>query len=131
MPQDTSRDIIFLDDDADLRDTMREIFDLGVGEHCHSFASLSELKSRPDTVLNSKLAILDINLGANQPNGLDAYNWLQENRFRGRVVFLTGHAHSNPLVNLIIKLNKAVVLEKPVALEKLIELVEPNRAKQH
>src|SRR5579862_5380074 len=51
-----------------------------------------------EEALGSRLAILDVNLGPGCPSGLDAHSWLAAEHFSGRIVFLTGHAQSYPLV---------------------------------
>jgi DNA-binding response OmpR family regulator len=65
------------------------------------------------------LAILDINLGAGSPSGLAGYRWLREHEFAGRVVFLTGHARSHPLVAEASEIGDAVVYEKPMTAAQL------------
>jgi DNA-binding NarL/FixJ family response regulator len=64
-------------------------------------------------------AILDINLGQGEPTGIDAYHWLRSRGFSGRVVFLTGHAASHPLVREARLIGDAVVLEKPTGMDHL------------
>jgi FixJ family two-component response regulator len=70
------------------------------------------------------LAILDINLGEGQPSGLDAYHWLRESGFEGKIVFLTGHARSHPLVSQARQAGKVVILEKPTTMERLLSMLE-------
>jgi FixJ family two-component response regulator len=72
--------------------------------------------------LRAKVAILDVNLGADRPNGVDAFNWLKEQGFQGNVLFFTGHARNSPQV--LRALNKGVeILEKPIDPGRLISSV--------
>jgi len=115
------RRIVLLDDDADLRDALCDMFVL-LGADCLALASLAEMTSAADRVLACDLAILDVNLGEGQPSGVDAHDWLRRGRFGGRVVFLTGHAPSNPAVARAATLGVRV-LTKPIGTDELRALV--------
>jgi hypothetical protein len=65
-------------------------------------------------VLNCTLAILDVNLGAGNPSGVDAYRWLKQERFVGRVVFLTGHTHRPQPID-----PDLTIIYKPASIEGL------------
>jgi ActR/RegA family two-component response regulator len=80
--------------------------------------------AQSEDVLHSHLSILDINLGARQPSGLEAYRWLRERGYEGQIVFLTGHAMTHPLVSEAQKMGTARVLQKPVPLDDVLRLVE-------
>ena len=69
------------------------------------------------------LGILDVNLGSNQPSGLDAFAWLRAERYPGRIAFLTGHAMTHPLVERARQMGEAVVLPKPLEISKLLALL--------
>jgi len=112
--------IVVLDDDDDLRQALVEIFRL-LGARCLDAASLRAMAELPG-LDSAALAILDVNLGAGEPNGLDAYDWLRAHAFAGRVVFLTGHAQSHPLVAQTVALGVRV-LQKPVTTDELRALV--------
>lgn len=102
-----------LDDDTDLLEILAEL--LQEREcHCLLAHSLAELKALGPAVLAADVAVLDINLGTGQPSGIDAYDWLLGQSFAGRLLFLTGHAHSHPLVARAERLNRAIVLAKPL-----------------
>lgn len=114
--------IVFLDDNEDLRELMPVILQSSLGVECSCFGSLMELERHSDEVLHARVAILDINLGPNAPDGVDAFNWLMDHGFSGNVLFFTGHARSNPQVVLAEK--KGVeILEKPLSPDKLISSV--------
>lgn len=115
-------DVVFLDDDDDLRDLFREAMSLFVHRTCLCLASFAELAQSRDAVLGAKLAVLDINLGPDGPSGIDAYRWLRTQGFDGRVAFLTGHASTHPLVAEAKRMNDVEVLEKPLPIATIIAL---------
>jgi hypothetical protein len=82
-------------------------------------ASFRELERRFDDLGNVSAAVLDINLGPGEPTGVDAYHWLRSRGFSGRIIFLTGHAASHPLVREARLIGDAVVLEKPTGIDHL------------
>jgi FixJ family two-component response regulator len=98
------------------------------GMECLPFGSVKELLERSPAVLNSKLIFLDINLKPGEPSGIDAYNWLVANHYNGKIFFLTGHAHSHPLVSKA-EQSGIEVLEKPISAERLTSLILNGQAK--
>jgi FixJ family two-component response regulator len=122
MTPQPSPSLVVLDDDEDLLDSLVVLFE-DLGARCAGVKSVPELTSLGDAALGCRLAILDVNLGPEALTGLDAYAWLRAHDFAGRVVFLTGHARSHPLVEAVRKLG-ALVLEKPVAAAELEALLE-------
>ena len=84
----------------------------------HSLEEVKHLESIP-----RDLALLDINLGANAPSGVDVHHWLDEHGFHGQIVYLTGHARTSPLVAETLQLPNVTVLSKPVSVEELDSLV--------
>lgn len=114
--------IVFLDDSEDLRELMPILFETELGEACRCFGSVDELQRSPEEVLGAKVAILDINLGPQAPNGIDAFNWLRAHGFRGKVLFFTGHARDGLLAALTER-SGVEILEKPLHPEKLISVV--------
>ena len=116
--------VLFVDDDEDLREVMQEILArLGV-RRIVAAGSLSDVKIRRDEVLDCQLAILDINLGTNQPSGVNVYEWLEREGFAGRIIFLTGHASNDPRVREAASLNNAYVASKPLSVAELGNLIE-------
>src|SRR5437899_7153024 len=106
--------VLLLDDDDDLLGALQEgIHDEG-GWDCVAAHNLAELTELEGYLLDCRLAILDINLGPGLPSGVDAYHWLRKKRFAGRVVFLTGHARSHPLVVEAERVQGATVRQKPL-----------------
>jgi FixJ family two-component response regulator len=111
-----------LDDDADLLEALADLLQT---RNCRSVLarSVDELKSKEREVLESDVAVLDINLGPGLPTGLDAYDWLLAHNYKGRLLFLTGHAHAHPLVARAEKLRRAEVLDKPMDGALLLERI--------
>jgi len=111
-----------LDDDTDLLEILAELLqERNCG--CLLAHSLEELKALGPEVLRADVAVLDINLGAGQPSGIDAYDWLLSQNFAGRLLFLTGHAHAHPLVARAERLNRATVLDKPLDGKVLLDRI--------
>ena len=114
--------IVFLDDSEDLRQLMQILLKSTLGVECSCFGSLREFERHSDEVLHARVAILDINLGPEAPDGVDAFNWLMDHGFSGKIVFFTGHARSNPQV-VRAQGKGAEILEKPLRPDKLISTV--------
>ena len=121
MTKDGAR-IVFLDDNEDLRELLPALLETTLGVECLTFASVFDFENHSDQVLDAKVAILDINLGPDVPDGVDAFNWLMERGFRGKILFFTGHARANPQVALAEK-DGARILEKPIHPDKLVAAV--------
>ena len=114
--------IVFLDDSEDLRELMPMILEDTFGVQCMCFGNVKEFENHLKEVLVARVAILDMNLGPDVPGGIDAFNWLRDRGFRGKVLFFTGHARANPQVSLAVE-HGVQILEKPLDPEKLITLV--------
>ncbi len=116
--------VLLLDDDHDLLDTLREV----ITDVCHtpsvSAGSYDELVALGKKALGCQVAILDVNLGPDRPSGVDACEWLLDHGFKGRIVFLTGHARTHPAVERACQLRAASVHQKPISLDALRSLVE-------
>jgi DNA-binding NtrC family response regulator len=122
--------ILFLDDDQDLSATMRDVVE-AIGEGTHEFiaaTSYQQLLELDSRALRTDLAILDINLGENSPSGVDAMDWLRRHNYSGHIVFLTGHARSHPLVIKAALSGGIEILEKPLDLSRLFELIAGHQA---
>jgi DNA-binding NtrC family response regulator len=115
--------VLFVDDDEDLRAVMQDILErLGVGRIVTA-GSLREVEERRNEALACELAILDINLGSDQPSGVNIYEWLERERFAGRIIFLTGHAGNDPRVQKAASLAGSVIASKPLSVAELRELI--------
>ncbi|HEY2743992.1 MAG TPA: response regulator, partial [Polyangia bacterium] len=111
--------VLLLDDDEDLLATLGDLVTLLTRRKCVAARSFDELVARRDDALACRDAILDINLGGGKASGLDAYAWLKEQRYAGRIFFLTGHARSHPLVARACALEGVTVLQKPIETDEL------------
>jgi hypothetical protein len=54
---------------------------------------------------------------------MDAYRWLRKAGFRGRIVFLTGHAATHPEAKKAQQLGDARLAEKPLSIPQLDALL--------
>jgi DNA-binding NtrC family response regulator len=114
--------VVFLDDNEDLRELMEILLETELHVKCMSLSHVADLHRHAQEVLHASLAILDINLGPGEPDGVDAFDWLMKQGFAGKVLFLTGHARSNPRVALAGE--KGVdVYEKPIPPDKLVAAI--------
>lgn len=118
--------ITIVDDDADLVMAMSALLRMAGAEVPVEAHSVDELQSHAADALVCDVALLDINLGPERPTGLDAYQWLRERGFTGSIVFLTGHARTNALVEAACQTANTAVLTKPVDADVLIRLVEQS-----
>lgn len=111
--------VLLVDDDADLVEMFGLLFSRHGIPHrqAHSLAEVKALGSDLDAVTT---AILDVNLGLDQPSGVDVANWLRA-RHPMRIVFITGHAPDHPLVRAASG-EHGEVLEKPVPTKLLLEI---------
>jgi len=126
MPNTPLKQILLVDDDENLVDALAEFLELAAAVKCYRLRSLSEVKGIWPKISESKpiLAILDINLGAGEPSGVEVYHWLNGQGFRGQSFFLTGHAKDHPLVQQAIQIEGIKVFEKPMEIDRIIALVE-------
>ena len=90
--------VLYVEDNDDLRELVVELVTDVLQHRCVGVGSYEELVGLGEQALGCSVAILDINLGPNRRSGIDAYTWLRDNGYMGRIVFLTGHASTNPLV---------------------------------
>lgn len=116
--------VLLLDDDPDLRFAVCEVVELMSDRQCLAVASFEEMAAAEKDVLACSVALLDVNLGAGQPTGIDAYRWLVSHAFAGRPYFFTGHARLHPLLAEIEKLGGVQVLPKPLDIDRLMEVIE-------
>jgi FixJ family two-component response regulator len=116
--------VIVLDDDQDLLDLFAHIVRQYCGKECLCMRSVADLVSDPARAIACDLAILDVNLGPDRPSGIDAFRWLRSQGFAGRILFLTGHGRSHPLVDEAHRLGAAGVLEKPIDLDTVLSIIE-------
>ena len=119
--------VLFVEDSDDLRETFVELITVVLERPCIGVGSYREVVALGRDVLGCSAAILDINLGPGQPSGIDVYRWLRHQGYAGRIVFLTGHASTHPLVIEATRIGDAEILPKPVDLDQIRLLVEGVR----
>ncbi len=123
-----SHSVLILDDDYDLRTTLSDMLHVMCDAECVVVPDVQAMIDAGDDALACEVAFVDVNLGAGQPSGLDAYNWLVDHGYHGRIVFLTGHARAQTMVDEAVRTGAAQVIQKPASLRTLCGLVEgPHR----
>lgn len=115
--------VLFVDDDPDLCAVMADTFHRLGAVRCETRHSFAEIKAMGSAVHAFDIAVLDINLGPGQPNGVEIFYWLEDQEFKGRVVFLTGHAHDDPRVIMAAAITGTIVLSKPLKSEDLKRII--------
>jgi FixJ family two-component response regulator len=116
--------VLFVEDNEDLREAFVDLVGLSLERRCVGVGSYQELLALGQKALECGVAILDINLGPDQPSGIEAYVWLRRNGYHGRIVFLTGHASNHPLVAEARRIGDAEVFVKPIEPSRLRSMVE-------
>jgi FixJ family two-component response regulator len=119
-----TRSVLIVDDDEDLRVTLADVMSELCHVDCVALPDVAAMIRDGDRALSCSLAILDVNLGVGQPSGLDAQEWLTKHGFHGRIVLLTGHARTHPLVRKALESGTAQVLQKPTSIKVLQHLLE-------
>jgi DNA-binding NtrC family response regulator len=122
MPQPT--ELLIVDDDEDMREALADLLQATYGRHVIGAADLDQLVALGHRALECGLVIIDVNLGAGKPTGLDVLTWLRDHGYCGKIVFLTGHGRSTPQVEQAHHLQNVTVLSKPLGVDALLDLVE-------
>lgn len=117
--------ILVMDDDIDLLEVLQEtLVTLCKVDQVITATSMEAVQQQKDKILRCELAILDVNLGAERPSGVNVAEWLRANGFNGKIVFLTGHAVSDPEVLAATSMPNTKVVAKPIGLPQLLGFVE-------
>jgi FixJ family two-component response regulator len=116
--------VLYVEDNDDLREVVVELVTVVLERRCVGVSSYEQLVGLGEEALGCTVAILDINLGPNRRSGIDAYTWLRDKGYTGRIVFLTGHASTHPLVVEAKRIGDAEIFSKPTDLDRLRSIVE-------
>jgi DNA-binding NtrC family response regulator len=119
--------VLYVEDNDDLRELVVELVTDVLQRRCVGVGSYEELVDLGEAALGCSVAILDINLGPNRRSGIDAYAWLRDMGYTGRVVFLTGHASTHPLVVEAQRIGDAQIFSKPIDPGRLRSIIEQER----
>jgi len=119
--------VLYVEDNDDLRELVVELVTYVLKRRSVGVGSYEELVALGEEALRCSVAILDINLGSNRRSGIDAYAWLRANGYTGRIVFLTGHASTHPLVIEAHRIGDAEIFSKPIEPDRLRSIVEEVR----
>ena len=116
--------LLIVDDDPDLCELLVTLFREPGKVECDFAHSFDQVRARFSDPTVFDLAILDLNLGKNLPDGIAVYHWLKEQKFAGRAVFLTGHGRFHPTLKLLQETTGIDLLEKPAGIDQLKNLIE-------
>jgi len=116
--------VFLLEDDLQQMLMIEMVLTLLCKQECLCAGSFSAMVQLGPDLFKCDLALLDVNLGPHQPSGLDAYSWLRQNGFAGRVCFATGHARSHPEISRLLEAREVSVLEKPFDVQQLREVLD-------
>jgi FixJ family two-component response regulator len=116
--------VLFVEDSDDLREMFVELVGFVLNRRCIGVGSYEELVALGERALGCGVAILDINLGPGHWSGIDAYTWLREKGYTGRIVFLTGHADNHPLVVAAKRKGDAEIVSKPIDPDRLQSVID-------
>lgn len=125
----TGPTILVMDDDIDLLEVLQEtLVTLCKVDQVITATSMDAVQKQKEKILGCELAILDVNLGAERPSGVNVAEWLRDNGFKGKIIFLTGHAISDPEVLAATRMPNTKVVAKPIGLSQLLGFVEGIQA---
>ena len=117
------RTILFVDDSSDLCQVMEVMCQSLPEVECICVTSMSAVRGRAEQVLRTGLAILDVNLGPGEPSGVEIYRWLKGQNYHGKIVFLSGHARRDPLVQEAAAISGVDFFQKPLGFGQIEALI--------
>lgn len=118
------RSIFFLDDSEEYLDVMKVFIQAACNYEAITCSNIESMQSQIEEILKSEMAFLDINLGLNQPSGIQAYRWLKSQGYNKPVFFLTGHAKDSDEARQASIFEEARVIQKPIAAQDFRDLIE-------
>jgi len=123
-------DALVLDDDVDVASMLQDALESIQGWTCLTLNSYEALLHRREAALSTRVAIVDINLGYGQTDGLAAFRWLREQDYPHPVVFLTGFDENHPAVAEVqeaCRQGRARLVTKPVDVDELCAILSRTR----
>lgn len=118
------RSIFFLDDSEEYLDVMKVFVQAACNCEAITCSNIESMQNQIEEILKSEMAFLDINLGLNQPSGIQAYRWLKSQGYNKPVYFLTGHAKDSDEAKQAAIFEDARVLQKPIPPQDFRALIE-------
>jgi ActR/RegA family two-component response regulator len=115
--------VFFLDDSSEFLALMKLFVERRCGSKATMATSFSDALSKEESVLHSDMAFLDVNLGSDQPSGIDFYRWLREKGYDRPIYFLTGHARNSAVIREIESLEDVSIFNKPLPHQTLQALI--------
>lgn len=115
-------DVMVIDDSEDLCMLTCELLRARLAVKTLPLGSLDAMVKARDAALGTRVALLDVNLGAGKPSGVDVYRWLLAEGYTGSVLFFSGHARNHPELAAIVATG-VTLLEKPVPAGELVEAI--------
>jgi DNA-binding NtrC family response regulator len=117
-------EILVVDDDEDVRLALGDIADTFCARGWVGAGSAADVVALGPRASGFGLAIIDVNLGAGEPSGIEVLKLLRDSGFHGKAVFLTGHAQSHPTLERVASVEGVPVLAKPLGLDAVLALIE-------
>lgn len=108
--------VLLLDDDPDMCELLKEALESFGIQEIHTCRNYQDIVDINGKIADFDIAILDVNLGLGQKNGVDAYNWMIKNGFSHRTIFFTGHGRSYPLLLSALQNPNVALLAKPASI---------------
>lgn len=118
------RTIFFLDDSEEYLDVMKVFVQAACNCEAITCSNIESMQDQIEAILKSEMAFLDINLGLNQPSGIQAYRWLKSQGYNKPVFFLTGHAKDSDEAKQAQVFDDVRVIQKPIAALDFRALIE-------
>jgi len=117
------RTVLFVDDSFDTCQVIEVMCQSLPEVECVCVTSMSAVLESAGQVLRTCLAILDVNLGPGEPSGVDIYRWLKGQNYRGKIVFLSGHARTDPQVEEAARISGVDFFQKPLGFGQIEALI--------
>jgi len=118
------RSVLFVDDSSDICEIVEVMCHQLVPEvECVCARSMSAVEEKAGQALRTALAILDVNLGPGEPSGIEIYQWLKGKEYGGKIVFLSGHARTDPQVEAAGRISGVDFFQKPLAFGQIEALL--------